>query len=574
MNINEIIAQYSDDRDSLTEEEFVLLARAMETDPDIARKVKDQFVLDELLSREIGRERQVFLDQVKERLRAENEADTFARKTVKKAQEVSKKTTASTRRRVYDQTTVKRKRSLLSTRRHGPGLWRLGASVAACVLIIAGVYYLNIQQAVRTPDLVRAKLIEVTQGITILRQGQTIPGKPDMDIQVDDMLVTQGEGRATIKYKGEATFIELKDKTILSIHEEKGAKKLELMSGSVTCDVDTQPAGSPMVIKTPHAQAEVLGSLFTIFAEEVLTRLEVTHGRIRLIRALDKKEVIVASGEFAQAGQGIELVVRKIRDKDGAKEKPGVAEPQKIEPVGTGTVTAAVIQVKLTGRLSSGADVVRIEKLIRQAADNGARLVLLPGLTFSNAFKPVERVIASAQPIDGELTTRMRSLASDLNIYIAFGLREKISHNETGNTAILIDNKGEVVLVQRKIAVAIAERSFTKPGKKINIADTPFGTVVMLISKDVHSGGAFAKAKAMDFDLMLVLNCDDKVDGGIYSRRLSRMTQEKKCTALMANHVFSTRGGRSGAFFSNRTRKEIKPIRGEGILLVEIPLKK
>jgi len=85
MNLDDIIQKYTDDRESLADEEFEFLLEKMREDKEILQQIKDQFVLDELLSRELADDRLYFLEQVRQRLKAEKDADKFQQATLIKA---------------------------------------------------------------------------------------------------------------------------------------------------------------------------------------------------------------------------------------------------------------------------------------------------------------------------------------------------------------------------------------------------------------------------------------------------------------------------------------------------------
>jgi len=85
---------------------------------------------------------------------------------------------------------------------------------------------------------------------------------------------------------------------------ESPSKRLELVTGTMQADVSPQPAGQPLVIKTPHAQAIVRGTKFTLSSTPEQTRLEVDEGRVDLRRESDGAMVAVRSGMFAISTKG------------------------------------------------------------------------------------------------------------------------------------------------------------------------------------------------------------------------------------------------------------------------------
>jgi hypothetical protein len=62
-----------------------------------------------------------------------------------------------------------------------------------------------------------------------------------------------------------------------------------------------------MVMKTPQAEARVLGTRFTLAVSTNGTRLEVTQGKVRFTRLSDGTNVRVGAGNYAVAATGYEL---------------------------------------------------------------------------------------------------------------------------------------------------------------------------------------------------------------------------------------------------------------------------
>lgn len=87
-------------------------------------------------------------------------------------------------------------------------------------------------------------------------------------------------------------------------------KRLQLRSGLMIAEVRPQPADAPMVIETPAARAEVLGTVFALSAEADSTRLDVEDGLVRLRRLVDGRSVEVPAGRrvVASLDAGRELL--------------------------------------------------------------------------------------------------------------------------------------------------------------------------------------------------------------------------------------------------------------------------
>ncbi len=68
---------------------------------------------------------------------------------------------------------------------------------------------------------------------------------------------------------------------------DHGQKQVHLRGGNLSADVRPQPHGKPMLVHTPTALLEVLGTRFDVDSDAGNTRLAVTEGRVRLKRLVD-----------------------------------------------------------------------------------------------------------------------------------------------------------------------------------------------------------------------------------------------------------------------------------------------
>jgi len=76
--------------------------------------------------------------------------------------------------------------------------------------------------------------------------------------------------------------------------------------------VNSQPEGKPMVIETPVANAEVLGTRLSLFASSVLTELVVLEGEVRFRRPSDGQSIDVRSGERVVASADSDLIPQPL----------------------------------------------------------------------------------------------------------------------------------------------------------------------------------------------------------------------------------------------------------------------
>ena len=165
------------------------------------------------------------------------------------------------------------------------------------------------------------------------------------------------------------------------------------------------------------------------------------------------------------------------------------------------TIRIAMCQIFSLDGDRSG-NFVRVENAIRQAKDAGADIICLPetvilGWVNSDAHK-------RAYPIPGKDSARLCELAKRYQIYLCAGLAEK-SGDKLYDSAALIDDKGQIILKHRKIEVLtyLMTPPYTA-GKEVNVAETKFGKIGLLICADTHSDDILSRMAALKPDLLLV----------------------------------------------------------------------
>jgi hypothetical protein len=112
---------------------------------------------------------------------------------------------------------------------------------------------------------------------------------------------------ATVGETSTAEF-EFADGSLITLHGEAelafsdaGQKVLSLARGTLTAKVQPQPPQRPMMVRTPSAMAEVVGTVFDLTAREEDTLLKVDEGLVKLKRLADGSEISVPANQTAVA---------------------------------------------------------------------------------------------------------------------------------------------------------------------------------------------------------------------------------------------------------------------------------
>ncbi len=126
-----------------------------------------------------------------------------------------------------------------------------------------------------------------------------------------DVLQTVGaDSFALVKFDDDSALF-VTGNTELECSIVDSQKRIGVLRGDITAQVARQPL-QPMVIRTPAAEAEVVGTCLTLFANSVLTELAVLEGQVQLKRLSDEQFICVEEGECAVASSTSELVAKPI----------------------------------------------------------------------------------------------------------------------------------------------------------------------------------------------------------------------------------------------------------------------
>jgi predicted amidohydrolase len=165
------------------------------------------------------------------------------------------------------------------------------------------------------------------------------------------------------------------------------------------------------------------------------------------------------------------------------------------------TAKAAICQIFCLDGDRRG-NFVRIENAIREAKDAGADIACFPETALLGWVNPDAH--KRAHSIPGENSDKLCRLAKDYDLHICIGLAEK-KGRFLYDSAILIDSKGDILLKHRKINLLTELMSppYT-PGKRIDVVETEFGRIGLLICADTHDNKILERIAAMKPDLLLI----------------------------------------------------------------------
>ncbi len=167
----------------------------------------------------------------------------------------------------------------------------------------------------------------------------------------------------------------------------------------------------------------------------------------------------------------------------------------------------------------------RIEPLVREAADNGAQIVVttesfLDGYAVRDKSMPIDEFRYLGEPIpEGPLFRRISALADELDIYFVAGMNEAAGA-ERYNTAVFIGPDGTLLGRYRKQAIG-HEAGRNTPGTGHPVFTTRYGTIGVMICEDRRHPEIANKLRASGAELLIVPS------GGMSGRRNDRIVSDR-----------------------------------------------
>jgi len=145
---------------------------------------------------------------------------------------------------------------------------------------------------------------------------------------------------------------------------------------------------------------------------------------------------------------------------------------------------------------------LRMENAIREAKEQQAEVICFPETSLLGWVNPEAHQRACAIP--GEDSQRLGKLAKKYEVFLCAGLAEK-EGDKLYDSAILMDPQGQILLKHRKINLLteLMNPPYT-PGENIQVVQTPFGRVGILICADTFRDDLLSRIAKLKPDILLV----------------------------------------------------------------------
>ncbi len=160
--------------------------------------------------------------------------------------------------------------------------WPWAVASAAIIALVASVFFLHTSAE---PEI--ARITEFGGSVQWTGDG----GRVVCDLEVGSSLrggtleSLSADSWAELEFR-DGSRVTISGPSALTISQRR-QKELHLREGSLSASVAPQPDGQPMLIHTPTAKVEVLGTQLNVDAQRTSTTLRVNEGRVRVTRLAD-----------------------------------------------------------------------------------------------------------------------------------------------------------------------------------------------------------------------------------------------------------------------------------------------
>lgn len=211
----------------------------------------------------------------------------------------------------------------------------------------------------------------------------------------------------------------------------------------------------------------------------------------------------------------------------------------------------------------------KAERMIREAAARGAELICLPELytTGYNLDILGDRIGQMAERLDGPTVTGLRKLAKELGVWIIapLGLHLDNAGTESDapfNSAVFIDDEGEIAGVYSKCHLFEKERLYFQPGQSLPVFDTRLGKIGIMICFDAGFPEAARCLQLHGAELIVCPSAWRIQDTNVWHLNMPQRAQENSCYLAAVN-----RFGREEALYMGGYSLVCGP---EGEILAEL----
>jgi predicted amidohydrolase len=211
-------------------------------------------------------------------------------------------------------------------------------------------------------------------------------------------------------------------------------------------------------------------------------------------------------------------------------------------------VELVVAAVQLSSGSNSARNVDDAERLVRVAADQGARYIQVP--EYFNFLGPFSGFDAAAEEIPGPTTRRMAELARSLGVTVHLGslLERSAEEGKYFNTSVVLGASGDILATYRKIhlfdvnvpdAITHRESEIIAPGDEMVVVRSAGFGLGLSVCFDVRFPELYRQLALAGADVIAIPAAFNAVTGRAHWHQLVR-------TRAIENHVFVVAAAQAG----------------------------
>lgn len=149
------------------------------------------------------------------------------------------------------------------------------------------------------------------------------------------------------------------------------------------------------------------------------------------------------------------------------------------------------------------ANLNRMQRIIEQATEDEADLVLFPELCLTGYF--IQDLVEDlSEPMTGPSIVFMQELCKQHEVHVVFSWAERGDDGNIYNSACLIDDAGQMVGNYRKVHLYDREKEIFTPGNTFKVFDTKLGRVGIMICFDLDFPESARSLALQGADIILI----------------------------------------------------------------------
>jgi hypothetical protein len=188
-------------------------------------------------------------------------------------------------------------------------VWPVSGAIAVALAIVAGLtWWPPSQDEDSSPHSapIVGRLEERSGAVAVDGQDLGAPGGIGREILSGQEVSTRGpDAHAAIRLS-DGSVLALSGDTRLAFPKDD-TDRIDVKRGNLVADVEPRPAEQPLVIRTPEAIVQVLGTRLSVSREPKRTLVAVIEGEIRITRLSDQREISLEPGQATKVSPETDL---------------------------------------------------------------------------------------------------------------------------------------------------------------------------------------------------------------------------------------------------------------------------